>query len=112
MDAATETFTWLFNSVLDLHAPIKTIQNRKHYVPYITPEINNLMAQRNDYKIMTCQSDDPAIEAQYKLLRNKVTEKLRNAERDYYRNKFREVDSSDSKQVWQTVKESIGSVRS
>ena len=68
-EAATNTFTWLFNSVLDLHAPIKTIQNRKHYVPYITPEISNLMTQRNNYKKMTSQSDDPAIEAQYKLVK-------------------------------------------
>ena len=35
IDAATVMFTNIYNSVLDRHAPVKTVQNRKHYVPYI-----------------------------------------------------------------------------
>ena len=38
--------------------------------------------------------------------------KLRNAETDHYRRKFRETGSSDSRQMWRTVKECTGSARS
>ena len=64
VDAATSLFTNLFNSALDRHAPIKTIQNRKHFVPYVTDEIKTLMDRRNYFKRMTKISNDPEMENQ------------------------------------------------
>ena len=36
-----------FASITDKYAPVKIIQNRRHYVPYITQDLKNLMDQRD-----------------------------------------------------------------
>ena len=43
IETAGDIFTNTFNDILDKHAPIKTIQNRTNYVPYITDEIKDLI---------------------------------------------------------------------
>ena len=42
IDEATEIFTREFTRILDEHAPLKTIQNRKNYIPYISEESKKL----------------------------------------------------------------------
>ena len=49
-DEAVEAFTQSSCKVLDHHAPIKVIQNRKDYVPYISPHLSNLMVERDQLK--------------------------------------------------------------
>ena len=49
-DEAFEVFSNSFSEVLDRHAPIKVIQNRNDYVPYISPQLDQLMAERDRLK--------------------------------------------------------------
>ena len=49
-DEAFGHFEREFRIILDKHAPLKVIQNRTHYVPYISPEIKKNMEERNKLK--------------------------------------------------------------
>ena len=49
-DEASDLFEREFRLILDKHAPLKVIQNRSHYVPYISPEIKKEMEDRNSLK--------------------------------------------------------------
>ena len=51
IDEAAEIFTREFTRILDKHAPLKTIQNRKNYIPYISEEIKEIMKKRDKLKI-------------------------------------------------------------
>ena len=50
VDTTIECFTETFCSILDKHAPLKIIQNRSNYVPYLTKEIKTLMTLRDTLK--------------------------------------------------------------
>ena len=48
IDEATEIFTREFTRIIGKHASLKTIQNRKNYIPYISKEIKEIVkTQRN-----------------------------------------------------------------
>ena len=105
-----ELFCKQFKLIQDIHAPVKVIQNRKHYVPYITPDIKELMRKRDVFRKRAKDENNPQLYNHYKDLRNKVTEKLRHAESDYYQNKFHN-DSNSTGAMWQNVYQVLGQVR-
>ena len=47
LDSAAELFQKMFKSILDQHAPIKTYQTRKNYIPYLSQESKALIHQKN-----------------------------------------------------------------
>ena len=90
-------------------APLKIIQNRTNYVPYITPTIRKAMQDRNKLKeeaAISGRIDD--FEA-YKKKRNQVTKALKTAEKDYYDAKLNEGDAS--KTMWRTAFNILGNQR-
>ena len=111
IEVAGDIFTNIFNEILNLHAPIKTIQNRNNYVPYITDEIKELIDERNDLKkkaIITGQVTDYD---DYKVKRNLVSTKLKDAKTNYYKSKFSDKNMS-SCDLWRNVNTVLGNVRS
>ena len=61
IDTAIEYFSEAFSAILDKHAPLKTIQNRSNYVPYLTKEIKSLMTSRDALKakaVITGKTED------------------------------------------------------
>ena len=46
VDEAAEVFQEKFCEILDFHAPIKTFQMRKHYLPQLSEETKLLIAER------------------------------------------------------------------
>ena len=47
---ASDIFSQLFKNILDQHAPLKVIQNRNNYIPYISSELKELMNERDKLK--------------------------------------------------------------
>ena len=110
-DDAFTAFEKAYCEVLDRHAPIKVIQNRKDYVPYISPQLEKLMAERNRLKenaAITGRLDDYN---EYKKKRNEVSSLLKNSEKEHYGNKF-ENANVETKTVWKTAYEVLGNFRS
>ena len=111
INIAGDIFTKVFTEVLDKHAPIKTIQNRTNYVPYITDDIKALMKERNILKIEATKTGSSQIFNNYKIKRNLVTTKLKDAKTKYYKSKFSENNLSP-RELWSNVKTVLGNVRS
>ena len=84
IDEASEIFAEAFNEVLEKHAPLRVIQNRKHYVPYITEQIREAMGRRDKLKKKAAETGGEADYNEYKVERNKVTKMLRSAKQNYY----------------------------
>ena len=89
IEDAGEAFNNAFLKTFDLHAPIKVIQNRSNYVPYVTNELKELMAERDRLKLSASKSGDNQDFQNYKTLRNELTTKLKSAKFDYYQQKFK-----------------------
>ena len=111
INIAGDIFTNTYNEVLNRHAPIKTIQNRTNYVPYISEEIKDIMKVRNDLKVEAAKTGDIQIFNDYKVKRNLVTTKLKEAKTMYYKSKFEDTNLS-SRDLWCNVKTVLGNVRS
>ena len=63
---ASEAFRNEFSAILDLHAPIKTIQLRNNYCPYLSDETKIEIANRNMLLKEALRSKDPDLMAEYK----------------------------------------------
>ena len=120
LDYATELFTWKLVTVLDLHAPWVVYQQRKHFAPWITDEIKNLMKHRD---LMKKKAKDLAILdsrngirtsteqqlawSEFKRLRNKVNNKKKIDEQNFKSNKLK-TQLNNPSQAWSTVKNFMG----
>ena len=111
IELAGDIFSEVFNRILDHHTPVKVIQNRSNYVPYISEEINNAMEERNKLKEEAAQSGDKDIYKKYKLKRNEVSTHLKSAEANHFTEKFSSHDV-DSKETWKATYQILGKCRS
>ena len=110
-DEAFEIFEQSFCEVLNCHAPIKVIQNRNDYVPYITPELNTLMSERDKMKEKAANTGRLDDYEEYKRRRNEVSTLMKSSESNYFKEKFNE-ENITSKNVWKTAYEVLGNTRS
>ena len=74
-------FNSLFNHNLDEHAPVKTIRIKGKPNPYITDEIRQLMATRDNYKREFKRTRDPLAWRAYKNFCREVKTEIRMAEK-------------------------------
>ena len=58
IEKAGATFTREFLKILQKRAPLKVIQNRNGYVPYISKELNAEMEERNKLKKEAAATED------------------------------------------------------
>ena len=89
---STAIFCNMYSHVLSDVAPVKVVQNRKYYVPYISPEIEQLMSERNILKQRAGNENDADLYRLYKEKRNMVTNKLRCAKKEHTSAKFSDND--------------------
>ena len=88
VEEAGDIFTGVYQAILDKHAPITVIQNRKSYVPYISKELKREMKIRDELKIRAAKSGTTEDYDSYKYKRNEVLIKLKTAKEDYFKEKF------------------------
>ena len=93
------TFQEIFESVLDIHAPLKKRRVGSASTPWITPEIRKLMRERDAAKKAT--KTHPEKWNTYKVLRNKVTQKIRDAIQSHYHGLIE--DKGDPKRMWKAI---------
>ena len=83
-DEAFDAFEKTFSEVFDRHAPIRVIQNRKDYVPYISPQLEKMMAERDILKEEAAISGQLEDFNKYKKKRNEGSSLLKNSEKEHY----------------------------
>ena len=76
------TFQEIFESILNIHAPLRKKRIRPDPAPWLTPEIRKLMKERDQAKKDAINSPD--LWQAYKTLRNIVAKAIRDALQSYY----------------------------
>ena len=100
---AAEILTSNLSRILDQMAPIKTIQVRKKYVPWLSPATKELIKERDAAQARASTSRSQDDWRAYKNLRNATTAKVRAEKRAWEQNK---LDSAlhNSSTIWSSVK--------
>ena len=94
------TFQEVFESIFDLHAPLRRKRVRSEFAPWLTPSLRNLMLERDRLKVQAEKS--PEMWSAYKRKRNQVTNEMRISIRDYYHGLIEE-NIGDPKKMWRTI---------
>ena len=96
------TFQEIFESILDIHAPLKKRRVRSESAPWLNQSIRNLMKERDLAKRIAKKS--PEKWSVYKQLRNKVTKEIKVAIETHYRGLIEE-NKDNPKKMWKTIKD-------
>ena len=102
VNLAVELFSDKLTGILDRLAPVKTIQTRNKYVPWLSQETKNLMQQRDQAQGRAASSNSQEDWKQFKKLRNQVTSRLRVEESNWQSSKLRTCTGKPSEQ-WQLI---------
>ena len=100
---AAELLTSSLSTILDQMAPIRTIQVRKKYVPWLSPDTKELMKQRDAAQAKAAESKCQDDWRLYKNLRNTTTARVRAEKKAWEQNKL-DSTQQDSNTIWNSVK--------
>ena len=103
VDMAVKLLSSKITNILDQMAPMKTIQVRSSYNPWISQETKDLMTERNQAQKEAAETGDPDKWRKYKQLRNRITSRLKSEEKNWQRFQLSEC-GKDSAKTWKTVK--------
>ena len=93
-----------FVSIVNKHAPLRTMRVRTRSSPWITSELKKRMHDRDILKIKASKSNDSNDWSLFKKQSNIVNSEIRLAKQAYYHNSFNKY-TDDSKKTWQTINE-------
>ena len=100
------SFAWKcsFLSIVNKHAPLRTMRVRTRNSPWITSELKKRMHDRDILKIKASKSNDWNDWSLFKKQSNIVNSEIRLAKQAYYQHSFNKY-TGDSKKTWQTINE-------
>ena len=102
-----DSFKHLFKDVADSHAPKIHMRARGQNVPWLTPEIKQLMKERDHFHKLALKSNRELHWSSFKHLQNAVTMKLRNEKERYFSEQLQE-NEGDSLGTWKNLKQLLG----
>ena len=106
VDGAAESFRNEFSAILDYHAPIKTIQIRKKYCPYLSAETKASILERKVLQEEAASSGDTVLLEELKIKRKEVKEAVVD---DQKMGKTRDLnDNVSSSQAWKAARSILG----
>ena len=104
-DAALE-FQTKFLEILDYHAPMKTFQIRKHYLPFLSSETKQLMKERKILQEEAVRSGSEILLSEFKNKARDVKKSIKQDRKIFYNNHM--GDFATSEQAWKTAKATLG----
>ena len=94
--------------ILDEMAPVRTIQVREKYAPWLSSEVKNLMCERDKAQRVASSTNSEEDWTSFKKLRNQVNNMLKSAKNKWQRSKLQKMEEEgDAKQIWKNVKSSL-----
>ena len=99
-------FNFLFNDILDKHAPIKMMKIRGRPNPYVTEEIRELMRIRDNWKKIAKKSKNSYAWLQYKICCREVKREIRLAEREYVNQQIQN-NKNNTNCIWKSLRSCI-----
>ena len=117
LDEAVQLFTYKYKDIFNKHAPWIIYQQRKHFSPWITEELKNMINSRNLYKKKIKEINKisnglvtPELQAtmkEFKYYRNKVNNRKKYDENVYKKNKI-EDNINSPQRSWSITKKFMG----
>jgi len=102
-----ENFKQIFIDVSNLHAPFKTMRLKQNHKPWVTYDIVALMHRRDYVHKLAVRSKNNEDWEEYKRLRNLVTQRIRDAKRNYFHQSFYQ-NRNDPKKLWKCINKALG----
>ena len=106
-NAMWEIWKSIFLEVLDKHAPLQHKKLRSKKVPWITSSIKEVINKRDKLKRKAIFTNLEQDWLNYKISRNEVNIKLRNAKRNYYSTQTA-GHKLDPKRAWKSINYLLG----
>ena len=95
--------------VLNRHAPFRRMRIRGNSLPWITPNIKNLMRARDFHKKKGAKFNSQLHWAKYKDIRNEGNSELYKAKKSYFCDKFEDcAQTKNPKQSWHHINHLLG----
>ena len=94
-------------NVLDQIAPVRTIQTKSRYAPWLSEETKNLQNERNAAQKTASQTDLQEDWRLFRSLRNQVTARLRDDKREWEKKQLDDKENTPT-QIWSRVKGWLG----
>ena len=107
VNQASEFLVHKINKVLDIMAPIRTIQCRTRYAPWLSEETKELQNKRNAAQKKAAQTDSPEDWRLFRAIRNQVTANLRADKKEWERAKLDDKENTPT-EIWSKVRSWLG----
>ena len=107
VEIAVEMFTKKVTDILDDMCPMKTIQVRTNYLPWMSDETKDRINQRNELLKKAKKSKIDNDWKEYKKLRNSINNSIKTEKKNWQANKLKSF-GKDSKSIWKNVKNWLG----
>ena len=111
VDQAVHLLSKHVTDILDKAAPMKAIQIRTNYAPWISKETYGMMKERNRLQKVASETKERSDWKNYKQIRNKVKNRLKYEETKWQRTSFEQCGSNSAK-IWKNVKSILNWKRS
>ena len=106
-NTAAEYLTNELNRVLDRWAPVKKVQIRPKYRPWISKETKILMKQRDYAQELASQTKQQEDWRRFKNLRNTVVSRMRKEKSEWEKEQFNHLGNSPT-DLWRNIKGWLG----
>ena len=106
VNQAVELMSSKITRILDIMAPIRTVQVRTNYAPWLSQETKNMMSERDSLQSRAAKTKSAEDWKRFKTLRNKINSRLKSEERNWQRLRVSECGQNSAK-VWKNVKNII-----
>ena len=103
VNSAVQLMSDKITFILDTMAPMRTIQVRKKFAPWLSKATLDMMKQRDQLQKLAADTQHRDDWKKFKCLRNKINNRLKFEEQKWQKFKLDEC-GSDSKLVWKNVK--------
>ena len=108
-----ERFMTRFGELLDKHMPLRKMTNKEYkrrFKPWISDQILTKINTKNKLYQRMMRSKNPEaksrLNAEYKTMKNEITNATRQSKKDYYKQYFTE-NASNLQKIWKGIKEII-----
>ena len=102
-ESAVNMVTKKLTAIIDVLAPIKTIQTRTHYAPWLSKATKKKINERNSAQKKAARTNLESDWKEYKKKRNKVNSILKTEKTTWQEKKVSEF-GSDSSSIWKNLK--------
>ena len=107
LEKAAKAWEKAFRQVLDKHCPVKSINLKKNYTPWLTSELKDLSTSLSTERSVLDANWNKESQKKLDLKANELKEKLRKAEEEWRKKESRKMIKDEAK-TWINVKKWLG----